>query len=328
MDVMIEGTTVSFLHRDHLASVKAVTSMTPAATPIAAGQSLYLKQRSGYAAFGEPKVVTSLAKGFIGERPDPETGLLYLNARYLDPALGRFISPDDYDPTLPGVGTNRYAYAGNDPVNKSDPNGHSWLQDLFKGWFGGSGSAGKVGANTASSASISSGNKPVAQASSPIPLPSQLGLTRTGRKPLVGSEVAQLAIPGTAGPLPMVQTPPNVVEKTLEFLDAFKSKPKGDDFVTFYRAVDSLELRQIRRTGTFQSGGASMEGKWLAERLNDAKTWGDRLNGVNRSYFLSVTMPKTQADQLYRDPNLDSVGPARFGTIPQLQGVLILEIQK
>jgi hypothetical protein len=28
------------------------------------------------------------------------------------------------DPTLPGVGTNRYAYSSNDPVNKSDPNGH------------------------------------------------------------------------------------------------------------------------------------------------------------------------------------------------------------
>lgn len=37
----------------------------------------------------------------------------------------RFISPDTLDPTLPGVGTNRYAYALNDPVNKSDPNGHS-----------------------------------------------------------------------------------------------------------------------------------------------------------------------------------------------------------
>jgi hypothetical protein len=36
----------------------------------------------------------------------------------------RFISPDDWDPTLPAVGTNRYAYAGNDPINKSDPNGH------------------------------------------------------------------------------------------------------------------------------------------------------------------------------------------------------------
>lgn len=38
----------------------------------------------------------------------------------------RYISPDDMDPMLPGAGTNRYAYAANDPVNKSDPNGHLW----------------------------------------------------------------------------------------------------------------------------------------------------------------------------------------------------------
>jgi hypothetical protein len=43
----------------------------------------------------------------------------------LTAANARFISPDDWDPTLPGVGTNRYAYSGNDPVNKSDPNGHA-----------------------------------------------------------------------------------------------------------------------------------------------------------------------------------------------------------
>jgi hypothetical protein len=36
----------------------------------------------------------------------------------------RFISPDSLDPTLPGVGTNRYSYSQNDPVNKSDPTGH------------------------------------------------------------------------------------------------------------------------------------------------------------------------------------------------------------
>lgn len=36
----------------------------------------------------------------------------------------RFISPDTLDPTQPGVGTNRYAYAQNDPINKSDPTGH------------------------------------------------------------------------------------------------------------------------------------------------------------------------------------------------------------
>ncbi len=63
-------------------------------------------------------------EGFIGERYDEETGLQYLNARYYDPLLGRFIQPDWWEVTEKGVGTNRYAYSFNDPVNKSDPSGH------------------------------------------------------------------------------------------------------------------------------------------------------------------------------------------------------------
>jgi hypothetical protein len=39
--------------------------------------------------------------------------------------LGRFISPDWYDPSLPGVGTNRYAYAHNNPATLSDRTGHN-----------------------------------------------------------------------------------------------------------------------------------------------------------------------------------------------------------
>ncbi len=45
-------------------------------------------------------------------------------------ANARFISPDTWDPTAPGVGTNRYAYSENDPVNKSDPSGHSVSPDV------------------------------------------------------------------------------------------------------------------------------------------------------------------------------------------------------
>ncbi|MCI5076422.1 MAG: hypothetical protein MRY80_15415 [Oricola sp.] len=41
-------------------------------------------------------------KSYIGERHDAETGLLYLNARYMDPAFGRFISPDALDPEKKG----------------------------------------------------------------------------------------------------------------------------------------------------------------------------------------------------------------------------------
>ncbi|MCP3969204.1 MAG: hypothetical protein GY717_02555 [Rhodobacteraceae bacterium] len=66
----------------------------------------------------------------MGERLDRAAELIYLNARYYDPALGLFTSPDWLDPTTPGVGTNRYAYAGNDPVNRRDPGGNSWLSDL------------------------------------------------------------------------------------------------------------------------------------------------------------------------------------------------------
>lgn len=39
-----------------------------------------------------------------------------------------FIQPDWLDPTLAGVGTNRFAYSGNDPVNLSDPEGN-YTQD-------------------------------------------------------------------------------------------------------------------------------------------------------------------------------------------------------
>ncbi|WP_395011876.1 RHS repeat-associated core domain-containing protein [Devosia sp.] len=52
------------------------------------------------------------------------SGLTYLHARTCDAMLGRFLQPDWWSPAAPGVGTNRYAHALNDPVNLCDPNGH------------------------------------------------------------------------------------------------------------------------------------------------------------------------------------------------------------
>lgn len=48
----------------------------------------------------------------------------------------RYISPDTMDPVVPGVGTNRYAYSENDPINKSDPNGHCWTCKTQEDWDG------------------------------------------------------------------------------------------------------------------------------------------------------------------------------------------------
>tara|TARA_Y100000815_G_scaffold150594_2_gene136541 strand:- start:32917 stop:34056 length:1140 start_codon:yes stop_codon:yes gene_type:complete len=119
MDIKIVGSSPQVLHRDHLASVRMVTD--------ASGN---IVDATGYAPFGEPtNQAMTTQKSYIGERHDAETGLLYLNARYMDPVLGRFISPDDWDPTQAGVGTNRYSYAMNDPANKSDPNGHAYTSN-------------------------------------------------------------------------------------------------------------------------------------------------------------------------------------------------------
>ena len=59
---------------------------------------------------------------------DSETGFYYLQSRYYDPEIGRFINADSYASTdATGLlSTNMFAYCENDPVNKSDPSGEAF----------------------------------------------------------------------------------------------------------------------------------------------------------------------------------------------------------
>ena len=121
------------LHRDQLGSVRAVTTFKPLV--IGAAISTLRREAAIYKPFGEqtevlqPTQVNQEQKGWIGERYDADAGLQYLNARYYDPELGFFLQPDWFEVTAPGVGTNRYSYAGNDPVNARDPGGNEWYND-------------------------------------------------------------------------------------------------------------------------------------------------------------------------------------------------------
>lgn len=64
---------------------------------------------------------------------DQETGFYYLQSRYYDPAVGRFINADSTVNTERGVsGFNMFAYCGNNPVMGYDPNGE-WSLGTFVG---------------------------------------------------------------------------------------------------------------------------------------------------------------------------------------------------
>ncbi|WP_158543288.1 RHS repeat-associated core domain-containing protein [Dyella psychrodurans] len=62
--------------------------------------------------------------GYTGHVNDPDTDLVYMQARYYDPETGRFLSVDPAGPAPGDVfGFNRYAYAHNNPITNVDPNG-------------------------------------------------------------------------------------------------------------------------------------------------------------------------------------------------------------
>ncbi|KXS33952.1 MAG: hypothetical protein AWU56_2486, partial [Idiomarina sp. T82-3] len=63
-------------------------------------------------------------QGYTGHVGD-NTGLVYMQARYCDPVIGRFYSNDPvgWTPANPVMSFNRYLYVNNNPYKYTDPNG-------------------------------------------------------------------------------------------------------------------------------------------------------------------------------------------------------------
>lgn len=105
---------VTYYHTDALG--------TPVMESNVAGAVAYVREHKPY---GEQ--VQGAAKngpGFTGHVSDMDTGLVYMQARFYDPAAARFLSND---PVLANMASgrnyNRYWYANNNPLRYVDPSG-------------------------------------------------------------------------------------------------------------------------------------------------------------------------------------------------------------
>jgi RHS repeat-associated protein len=73
---------------------------------------------------------------YAGERWIPELRLYDLRNRFMSPELGRFLQPDPIG--FKGDGSNLYRYCGNDPVDRSDPDGTIDTWSRLMAFFGNS----------------------------------------------------------------------------------------------------------------------------------------------------------------------------------------------
>ena len=112
-----------FLHRDQLGSIVAITDLN--------GK---LVEARHFDAWGKVLSITDgngnkldkllLDRGYTGHEHLASVGLIHMNGRLYDPALHRFLMPDNYiqDP-FNTQNFNRYGYCLNNPLKYTDPNG-------------------------------------------------------------------------------------------------------------------------------------------------------------------------------------------------------------
>src|SRR5690606_8408942 len=119
----VQAQEVVYYHTDALGTPVAITDATGAVI-----------QRSVYAPYGELlNRPMQDGPGYTGHVSDAATGLVYMQQRYYDPGIPRFLSVDPVTvDSATGWNFCRYCYAANNPYNLTDPDGRSIWTKLIK----------------------------------------------------------------------------------------------------------------------------------------------------------------------------------------------------
>ncbi len=221
---------VRFQHTDALGSPVAETD-----------QARNILKRNSYAPYGEAYGATWVnGTGYTGHVMDRATGLTYMQQRYYDAQIGRFLSVDPMaSDTSTGWNFNRFDYAASSPYKFTDPDGRAI--DVFvdagfivydAGRFLGATAATVVGAVTQNEALKSVGLEGMRETSADL-----------------GASVVSAAIPGVMAPMARgVVAEVRVLKDIGEIKNTEKVlTSKGTTIPDFKSATQVGEIKDVKR---------------------------------------------------------------------------------
>lgn len=234
------GAQVQYIHTDALGSVVAVTD---------ANRNVI--ERREFAPYGDQLNAPAADRGpgYTGHVEDGLTGLTYMQQRYYDPAIGRFLSVDPVGPLSNPINHfGRYHYAANNPYRYVDPDGRYFESAIEIASLG-------VG--------IYSFKQNIAAGNTGAAILDGVGIVLDG---------AALAVPIVPGGVGLGIKAGRGVDAAVSIERAADA---GEATTTLYRAVGPDELSDIQNTGELINRG-SAEGKYFTSSSADASSYAQQ----------------------------------------------------
>ena len=184
---------VRYWHKDHLDSNTVVTNESGAVVERLEYEP-FGKRRKADNATDAAGTLTAIStdRGFTEHEMLDEVGLIHMNGRVFDPAIGRFLSAD---PTVPHPddmqSLNRYSYARNRPLSMVDPSGFDdWPRYPQEDVGAGGGTSGGGTPSTQSGAGASGGQVGVPNGNGGIGYDPVLPWNNAGNGLILGARTA------------------------------------------------------------------------------------------------------------------------------------------
>ena len=261
-----------------------------------------------YDAWGKLLSVSGSAADTIGEMNpiryrgyvyDNETGYYYLNSRYYDPELCRFISADGRLSTGDMVGMNLFAYCGNNPVNRFDPTGEAWYH-----W-----AIGAAIVTACAIATVVTCGGFAAAATAVCMVGSGVAAATATSTVAAAAFIGSATIYGTAV-LASASSSNSIEEFNAQgnwgtvvataggalFNGAAAYAATRTPTTTVYRSVSSAEAQDIKNTGQFNLAPGGMESKQFGFNLSETRQFG---NMIGQNTIVSAKVPNSILNQLY-----------------------------